>query len=166
MKQPAVYMLASQRNGTLYVGVTSNLVQRVWQHKNHVVPGFTEKYQVGLLVWFEQHATMESAITREKAIKKWLRAWKLNLIEKTNPEWTDLWPVITGEALDSRLRGNDESGQVPVPSDTLASSVTPAPYVIAAPLDIPASSVIPYLFVIPAPPVIPAKAGIQKVPPK
>lgn len=107
MKQPAVYLMASQRNGTLYVGVTSNLIQRAWQHRNHVVEGFTGKYNVNLLVWFEQHETMESAISREKAIKKWNRAWKLKLIEEQNPEWADLWPAITGESLDSRIRGND-----------------------------------------------------------
>ena len=111
MKQPAVYLLASQRNGTLYVGVTSDLIKRIWQHRNHVAQGFTEKYHVELLVWFEQHESMVSAIGREKAIKKWNRAWKLNLIEKTNPGWQDLWPVITGEALDSRLRGNDEEAR-------------------------------------------------------
>jgi putative endonuclease len=108
MKQPTVYLLASQRNGTLYVGVTSDLIKRIWQHRNHVVEGFTNKYHVELLVWFEQHESMASAIGREKAIKKWNRAWKLNLIEKTNPGWQDLRPVITGEALYSRLRGNDE----------------------------------------------------------
>lgn len=108
MKQPVVYLMASQRNGTLYIGVTSNLIQRVWQHRNHVVEGFTDKYNVNCLVWFEQHETMESAIAREKAIKKWNRAWKLKLIEKQNPEWNDLWPFINGEELDSRLRGNDD----------------------------------------------------------
>jgi len=107
MKQPAVYLMASQRNGTLYVGVTSNLIQRVWQHRNHVVEGFTDKYNINCLVWFEQHEMMESAIAREKAIKKWNRAWKLKLIEKQNPEWNDLWPSINGIELDSRLRGND-----------------------------------------------------------
>ena len=110
MKQPAVYLLASQRNGTLYVGVTSDLIKRVWQHRTHAVDGFTKKYNVNLLMWFEQHETMESAIAREKAIKKWNRSWKLALIEKTNPNWIDLWPVITGEILDSRLRGNDAKG--------------------------------------------------------
>ena len=84
MKQPAVYLLASQRNGTLYVGVTSDLIKRVWQHRTHAVDGFTKKYNVNLLMWFEQHETMESAIAREKAIKKWNRSWKLALIEKTN----------------------------------------------------------------------------------
>ena len=109
MKQPAVYLMASQRNGTLYVGVTSNLIQRVWQHRNHVVEGFTDKYNVNCLVWFEQHETMESAIAREKAIKKWDRAWKLKFFEKQNPEWNDLWPFINGAELDSRLRGNDDT---------------------------------------------------------
>ena len=112
MKQPAVYLLASQRNGTLYVGVTSDLIKRIWQHRTHAVEGFTKKYNVNLLMWFEQHETMESAIAREKTIKKWNRLWKLALIEKTNPNWIDLWPVITGEILDSRRRGNDERGGV------------------------------------------------------
>jgi putative endonuclease len=90
-KQPCVYLLASARNGTLYVGVTSNVLQRVWQHKNELVPGFTRDRQVSLLVWFEQHLTMESALNREKAIKKWNRAWKIELIEKSNPYWRDLY---------------------------------------------------------------------------
>jgi putative endonuclease len=81
VKQPCVYILASRRNGTLYVGVTSNLVQRVWQHKNDLAEGFTKKYGVHTLVWFEPHEMMESAITREKTIKGWHRAWKLDLIE-------------------------------------------------------------------------------------
>ena len=91
MKQPCVYLLASRRNGTLYVGVTSNLVKRVWEHKNHVVGGFTKKYGVDRLVWYEMHETMESAIRREKSIKEWKRAWKLGLVEKANPEWADLY---------------------------------------------------------------------------
>jgi putative endonuclease len=85
MKQPCVYLLASGRNGTLYVGVTSDLIKRIWEHRNHVVAGFTQKYGVDKLVWYESHASMESAIQREKAIKEWKRAWKMNLIEKTNP---------------------------------------------------------------------------------
>ena len=89
-----VYMLASQRNGTLYVGVTSTLAQRVWQHKGGFVDGFTKKYQTNLLVWFEQHDCAGSAITREKQIKKWNRAWKTRLIEKTNPYWNDLYLEI------------------------------------------------------------------------
>jgi putative endonuclease len=94
MKQPAVYILASQRNGTLYIGVTSDLVQRVWQHKNDVVEGFTQKYGVHLLVYYELHDDMENAILREKRLKKWNRAWKLRLIEEKNPEWNDLYPSI------------------------------------------------------------------------
>jgi putative endonuclease len=96
MKQPVVYILASQRNGTLYVGVTSNLVARTWQHRNHVVEGFTSRYDVTLLVWYELHETMESAILREKQIKKWNRAWKLRLIQESNPRWLDLWDSIVG----------------------------------------------------------------------
>ena len=88
--QPAVYLLASKRNGTLYVGVTSNLLGRMHQHRIGAVHSFTRDYGVKLLVWFEQHATMDSAITREKRIKKWNRDWKLELIEAANPEWRDL----------------------------------------------------------------------------
>jgi putative endonuclease len=87
---PTVYILASKRNGTLYVGVTSNLLARIHQHRHGVVHGFTRDYSVKLLVWFEQHATMESAITREKRIKKWNRAWKLELVEAANRDWRDL----------------------------------------------------------------------------
>ena len=94
MKQPAVYILASQRNGTLYIGVTSDLVQRIWQHKNDVVEGFTKEYGVHLLVWYELHEDMESAIIREKRLKKWNRAWKLRLIEEKNPDWQDLYESI------------------------------------------------------------------------
>ena len=93
-KQPCVYLLASERNGTLYVGVTSNVVKRVWEHKNHVVEGFTKKYRVDRLVWYEAHETMESAIQREKAIKEWQRAWKLRLIEEFNPDWVDLYETL------------------------------------------------------------------------
>ena len=88
--QPTVYLLASKRNGTLYTGVTSNLPARVYQHRNGQMRGFTRDYGVRLLVWFEQHATMDAAITREKRIKKWNRAWKLELIEAANPDWRDL----------------------------------------------------------------------------
>ncbi len=87
---PTVYLLASRRNGTLYLGVTSHLVQRIHQHREGLIPGFTREYGVMMLVWFEQHATMEAAIQREKRIKKWNRAWKLELIEKDNPDWRDL----------------------------------------------------------------------------
>lgn len=94
MKQPCVYLLASQRNGTLYVGVTSDLIARIWQHKQNSVDGFTKKYGVHTLVWYELHEDMLAAIAREKAIKKWNRAWKLKLIEKMNPLWQDLYPGI------------------------------------------------------------------------
>lgn len=93
-KQPCVYLLASKRNGTLYVGVTSDLIKRVWEHKNHVVDGFTKKYDVTLLVWYEVHEVMESAIQREKSIKEWQRAWKIKLIEQTNPSWDDLYETL------------------------------------------------------------------------
>ena len=95
-KQPCVYILASQRNGTLYTGVTSDLPKRIWQHKNDSVEGFTKTYQVHMLVWYEVHAEMDAAIKREKAIKEWKRLWKLDLIEAMNPEWSDLaasWEV-------------------------------------------------------------------------
>jgi putative endonuclease len=94
MKQPAVYILASKRNGTLYIGVTSDLVQRVWQHKNNVIDGFTKKYGVHTLVYYEWYDDMESAILREKRLKKWNRAWKLRLIEEKNPDWNDLCSSI------------------------------------------------------------------------
>ena len=91
MKNPCVYILASGVKSTLYVGVTSNLVQRVWQHKGSVDGGFTKKYDVHRLVWYEVHESMESAIAREKAIKKWRRAWKVGMIEESNPSWVDLY---------------------------------------------------------------------------
>ena len=94
-KQFYVYILASQRNGTIYTGVTSNLLQRVWQHKEKFVGGFTKEHGVDKLVWYEQHETAESAITREKRIKKWNRDWKLKLIEEKNPYWNDLYPTLT-----------------------------------------------------------------------
>jgi putative endonuclease len=95
-KQFYVYILASKRNGTLYTGVTSNLVQRVWQHKNNAIEGFTSKYNVKILVYYEAHDNAESAITREKRIKKWRRNWKLRLIEESNPHWKDLYDGISG----------------------------------------------------------------------
>ena len=94
MKIPCVYILASRPNGTLYIGVTSDLIQRIWQHKSNLVKGFTERYGVHRLVWYEVHDSMESAIQREKAIKKWNRAWKIELIEKNNPTWGDLYNEI------------------------------------------------------------------------
>ena len=90
MKLPCVYILASKRNGTLYVGVTSDIVRRIWQHKHDFVEGFTQRYGVHTLVWFEAHESMESAIGREKAIKEWKRVWKVELIENGNPTWRDL----------------------------------------------------------------------------
>ncbi len=95
-KEFYVYIQASDRNGTLYVGVTSNLVQRAWQHKEKLVDGFTKTYEVEKLVWFEKHENAESAITREKRIKKWNREWKVRLIEETNPYWNDLYSSIVG----------------------------------------------------------------------
>ena len=96
MKQPAVYILASGRNGPLYIGVTSALLQRVWQHREHCVAGFAARREVELLVWFEPHETMESAILREKRLKKWNREWNLRLVEERNPYWNDLWSEIAG----------------------------------------------------------------------
>lgn len=93
-RQPCVYILASDRNGTLYTGVTSNLSTRIWQHRNDVVEGFSHRYQVHQLVWYEMHESMKSAILREKAIKKWNRAWKIRLIEITNPYWRNLYPDL------------------------------------------------------------------------
>ncbi|MBY0474813.1 MAG: GIY-YIG nuclease family protein [Nitrosomonas sp.] len=93
-KQPAVYILASGYNGTLYIGVTSHLIQRVWQHKQGLVEGFTKKYSVHSLVYYEMHEEMLAAIQREKQLKKWNRQWKIDLIEKVNPTWRDLWQEL------------------------------------------------------------------------
>jgi putative endonuclease len=87
----AVYIMASKRNGTLYLGVTGNLIQRAHQHREGEIEGFSRKYGCRILVWFEQHQEISAAIAREKDIKKWRRAWKLALIEKTNPQWRDLY---------------------------------------------------------------------------
>ena len=108
-RNPCVYILASSRNGTLYVGVTSNLIARVWQHREHIVEGFTAKYDVTRLVWYEQHATMDSAIGREKRIKKWNREWKLRLIDEANPSWRDLWPDIIGAVPKAYVHGSPPS---------------------------------------------------------
>ena len=99
-KQPCVYILASKRNGTLYVGVTSDLTKRIWRHRNDIVEGFSEKHGVHKLVWFEVHEEMMGAIEREKKIKKWNRKWKLYLVEKINSDWRDLYEDIV--TLDSR----------------------------------------------------------------
>jgi len=88
--------MASRRNGTLYIGMSSNLVQRVWQHKNNLVEGFTEKYNVKNLVYYEVHDSAESAINREKQLKKWRRKWKLRLIEEQNHQWEDLYSKLIG----------------------------------------------------------------------
>jgi putative endonuclease len=89
-----VYILSSQRNGTLYIGITDNLVRRVWEHKHKLVEGFTNKYEVHHLVYYELHENPESAIIREKQIKKWRRLWKIRIIEEKNPEWMDLYTDI------------------------------------------------------------------------
>jgi putative endonuclease len=89
-RQPCVYILASQPYGTLYIGVTSNLIVRLWQHRTDTVPGFTSRYQVYRLVRFEMFEDMEQAISREKQLKRWHRQWKINLIEQDNPRWEDL----------------------------------------------------------------------------
>ena len=91
MKQPCVYIMTNRRNGTLYTGVTSNLAQRVWQHKNNLVGGFTKRYGIHTLVWYEAHDTMSEAIIREKRIKEWKRAWKMEMISAFNPDWRDLY---------------------------------------------------------------------------
>jgi putative endonuclease len=90
-----VYILASKRNGTLYIGVTNNLFRRVYEHKNDSIQGFTKKYGVHMLVYYEDTDNIESALQREKQLKTWKRRWKLELIEKVNPEWKDLWEEIT-----------------------------------------------------------------------
>lgn len=89
-RQPCVYILASKRNGTLYIGVTSDIIQRVHQHRIGTVLGFTQDYNVKRLMWFEQHGTMDEAMLREKRLKTWNRAWKITLIEELNPHWDDL----------------------------------------------------------------------------
>ena len=90
IRQPCVYIMASQRNGTLYIGVTSDLIARLHQHRTSAVPGFTRDYGVNRLMWFEQHGTMDEAILREKRLKKWNRAWKISMTEELNPHWDDL----------------------------------------------------------------------------
>jgi len=94
MKAPTVYILASKYNGTLYIGVTSNLVKRIWQHKSNFVERFTNEYSVHLLVYFEQYDSIVDAIKREKQLKRWQRSWKIKLIEKNNPQWRDLYSEI------------------------------------------------------------------------
>ncbi len=92
--QPCVYIVSNQRNGTLYVGVTSNLARRMYEHREGLVDGFTQRYGLKRLVWYEQHETMEAAITREKQMKAWQRAWKIREIEGFNPTWDDLYEIL------------------------------------------------------------------------
>ena len=94
MKKYYLYILASRRNGTLYIGSTSDLIKRVWQHKQEIVEGFTKKYKVSMLVYFEEYSDPKEAIKREKNIKAWQRKWKLRLIEENNPNWEDLYAKI------------------------------------------------------------------------
>jgi len=108
-KHPAVYILASRRNGTLYTGVTSQLIARVWQHREHLVEGFTRQFDVTRLVWYEMHEEMLAAIVREKQIKAWKRQWKIEMIERVNPQWRDLWLDIAdaAAAVDPCFRRDD-----------------------------------------------------------
>jgi putative endonuclease len=94
-RHAAVYILTSRRDGPLYIGVTSNLLARVWQHRNDLIEGFTRRYRLHRLIYFEVHDSMYAAISREKQLKEWRRGWKLELIEKSNPEWRDLWDEIS-----------------------------------------------------------------------
>lgn len=93
-KRGYVYILASRRNGTLYVGVTADLLRRIWEHREGILDGFTARYGCKILVWFEVHDRIDDAIRREKQIKEWRRAWKLRQIEATNPDWSDLYPTL------------------------------------------------------------------------
>jgi len=104
VKRPCVYLLASQRRGTLYIGVTSDLIARLWQHRNGTVAGFTSRYGVFLLVRYEFFADMPAAIAREKQLKRWHRQWKINLIERDNPDWSDLASALGLEPLPNRVR--------------------------------------------------------------
>jgi len=94
LKQPAVYILASKRNGTFYIGVTSDLPKRIYEHRNDSVDGFTKKYCIHRLVYYELHDGMVAAIAREKQLKKWNRTWKVELIEEKNRDWKDVWDEI------------------------------------------------------------------------
>jgi putative endonuclease len=94
MKTYFIYIMASKKNGTLYIGMTNDLIRRVWQHKNDINEGFTQKYGIHRLVYFESTHDVQAAITREKQLKKWNRQWKINLIEAENPEWRDLYEEL------------------------------------------------------------------------
>ena len=100
MKDPCVYILANARNGTLYIGVTSDIYGRMAEHKQGLIEGFSKRYATKMLVYYEMHLTMEPAIIREKQLKEWRRAWKIRLIESMNPEWRDLFNVATGVLLE------------------------------------------------------------------
>ncbi len=95
MKQPCVYVLANKPRGTLYIGVTSDLVARIWQHKNDLAVGFSKQYKIHFLVYYEMHATMLEAISKEKQLKKWNREWKIKLVDGFNENWTDLYVLFT-----------------------------------------------------------------------
>ena len=112
LKDFYVYIMASKRNGTLYIGVTSDLIKRVWQHKSGVIQGFTSKYSVHSLVYFEQHVDAESAIRREKRLKSWKRQWKIDLISKTNPHWLDRYPALVDPSVKPKWSG--------IPDDVLS----------------------------------------------
>ena len=116
MKVSWVYILASRRNGTLYTGVTSDLIDRIWKHKHDWYPGFSRKYGCKRLVWFETHNDINAAIQREKRVKRWRRAWKLNLIEAQNPNWIDLYDHLTGWVPDN---ASGVSGMTPKQSSLI-----------------------------------------------
>lgn len=101
-----VYMLASRRNGTLYIGVTNDVIQRTYEHMNDLIEGFTKKYRVHRLVWYEVYEDVNAAIAREKQLKGWNRGWKIKLIEKNNPGWNDLYPRLVGETEPVRPSGS------------------------------------------------------------
>jgi putative endonuclease len=126
-KTAFVYMLASKKNGTLYTGVTSNLERRMYEHKHHLLDGFTDKYDVTRLVWFTQGEDIREAITLEKKIKNRNRQWKITLIEKTNPNWDDLAPSWMDSATPLRYAQNDESAPAPSSSAPAPSSSAPLP---------------------------------------
>jgi putative endonuclease len=110
VKEPCVYILASKRDGVLYIGVTSNLEQRMAEHSQGLVPGFTLRHGVKQLVYYEHHETMDTAIRREKQLKEWRRAWKVRLIESMNPEWRNLFNPDTGEIADGPADSVREKG--------------------------------------------------------
>jgi putative endonuclease len=103
MSEYYVYILASRRNGTLYIGVTNDVIRRVFEHRNNLLGGFTAKYGVHDLVYVETHEDVEEAIIREKRMKRWRRGWKIELIEKDNKDWKDLWPALANEEDGSRF---------------------------------------------------------------